>query len=356
MMITTKHHEGFCLWDSKYTDFDVAASPYKKDILKQLVEAYNAEGIDVGFYHSVLDWHHPDWRSSIKNPDDEKAFARYLEFASNQLRELAENYPTVKAFWFDGTWNESVKKNGKWTYDVEMMLKKIRPGVVVNSRLRADDFGKRHFDSNGRLMGDYESGYERKLPQPWETKVTEWDWEACMTIPENQWGYHKDWSLSHVKSTDEVIEWIVKAVSMSGNMLVNFGPKADGTFRIEEQKLAREIGDWMKINGAAIYGTDYAGLEPQGWGYFTKNKTTGKYYAVVFNTPISKKLRIKIPSKSSIVAYKFLVNSNRPLKLIEIGDSSYFLQLPEQSVDKPYVIEFEIKQNTAKKDSDKAKT
>lgn len=356
MMITTKHHEGFCLWDSKYTDFDVAASPYKKDILKQLVEAYNAEGIDVGFYYSVLDWHHPDWRSSIKNPDDEKAFARYLEFASNQLRELAENYPTVKAFWFDGTWNESVKKNGKWTYDVEMMLKKIRPGVVVNSRLRADDFGKRHFDSNGRLMGDYESGYERKLPQPWETKVTEWDWEACMTIPENQWGYHKDWSLSHVKSTDEVIEWIVKAVSMGGNMLVNFGPKADGTFRIEEQKLAREIGDWMKINGAAIYGTDYAGLEPQGWGYFTKNKTTGKYYAVVFNTPISKKLRIKIPSKSSIVAYKFLVNSNRPLKLIEIGDSSYFLQLPEQSVDKPYVIEFEIKQNTAKKDSDKAKT
>lgn len=122
------------------------------------------------------------------------------------------------------------------------------PGVTINSRLRADDNGKRHFDSNGRLMGDYESGYERRLPDPVkDLKVTQWDWEACMTIPENQWGYHKDWSLSYVKTPIEVIDRIVHAVSMGGNMVVNFGPQADGDFRPEEKR-------WLQLsaNGCTV--------------------------------------------------------------------------------------------------------
>lgn len=239
MTLTTKHHEGFCLFPSRYTDFDISNTPYKKDILKEIVDAYNAEGIDVNFYYSVLDWHHPDWRYDITSTADSIAFARLLDYAKNQLRELAENYPTVKGFWFDGTWDNSVKKNGKWTYEVEMMLKQIRPGVVVNSRLRADDLGARHKDSNGKLMGDYESGYERRLPDPVkDLQVINWDWEACMTIPENQWGYHKDWSISHIKTSNELIEMIVKTVSMGGNFLLNFGPSGTGAFRIEEQKIA----------------------------------------------------------------------------------------------------------------------
>ena len=104
------------------------------------------------------------------------------------------------------------------------MLKELVPGVAINSRLRADDKGKRHFDSNGRLMGDYESGYERRLPDPVkDLKVTQWDWEACMTIPENQWGYHKDWSLSYVKTPIEVIDRIVHAVSMGETWLSTSG-------------------------------------------------------------------------------------------------------------------------------------
>ena len=184
--ITTKHHEGFCLWPSKYTKYTVANTPYKKDILGEMVKAFNDEGIDVHFYFSVMDWSHPDYRYDIKSKEDEEAFDRFLEFTDNQLRELATNYPTVKDFWFDGTWDASIKKNGWWTAHVEQMLKERLPGVTINSRLRADDHGKRHFDSNGHLMGDYESGYERTLPDPVkDLQVTRRDWEACMTVPEN---------------------------------------------------------------------------------------------------------------------------------------------------------------------------
>lgn len=177
--ITTKHHEGFCLWPSKFTEYTVTNTPYKKDILGELVKAYNEVGIDVHFYFSVMDWSHPDWRYSIKNQEDEIAFQRFLAFTDNQLKELATRYPTVKDFWFDGTWDESIKKNGWWTAHAERMLKELIPGVTVNSRLRADDYGKRHFDSNGHLMGDYESAYERRLPDPIkDLQVTKWDWEG----------------------------------------------------------------------------------------------------------------------------------------------------------------------------------
>lgn len=150
-----------------------------------MVKAYNDEGIDVHFYFSVMDWSHLDWRYDVKTPEDSAAFSRFLTFTDNQLKELATLYPTVKDFWFDGTWDASIKKNGWWTAHVERMLKEMLPGVTINSRLRADDYGKRHFDSNGHLMGDYESGYERRLPDPVkDLKVTRWDWEACMTVPE----------------------------------------------------------------------------------------------------------------------------------------------------------------------------
>ncbi|WP_044532301.1 alpha-L-fucosidase, partial [Bacteroides intestinalis] len=162
--ITTKHHEGFCLWPSKYSRYTVAQTPHKRDVLGEMVKAYNDEGIDVHFYFSVMDWSNPDYRYDIKSKEDEVAFARFLEFTDNQLKELATRYPTVKDFWFDGTWDASIKKNGWWTAHAERMLKEMLPGVTVNSRLRADDYGKRHFDSNGHLMGDYESGYERRLP------------------------------------------------------------------------------------------------------------------------------------------------------------------------------------------------
>lgn len=340
--ITTKHHEGFCLWPSKTTKYTVANTPYKKDILGELVKAYNDEGIDVHFYYSFLDWSNPDYRSSIKTPEDSVAFARFMKFTDEQLKELATRYPTVKDFWFDGTWDSSLRQNGWWTAHAEKMLKDMIPGVTVNSRLRADDKGKRHFDSNGHLMGDYESGYERRLPNPIkDLKVTAWDWEACMTVPENQWGYHKDWSLSYVKTPVEVIDRIVHAVSMGGNMVVNFGPQADGDFRPEEKELAAALGNWMSKYGQCIYGCDYAGLEKQDWGYFTKGKQ-GEIYMVVFNQPYSQRLIVKTPKNTSIVKASVLTTGEE-IKVTETAKNEYNVSVPMQNPGEPYVIKLQMK-------------
>ncbi len=308
-----------------------------------MVKAYNDEGIDVHFYFSVLDWSHPDYRYDIKSEEDEIAFARFLEFTDNQLKELATRYPTVKDFWFDGTWDASIKKNGWWTAHVEQMLKEMLPGVTVNSRLRADDYGKRHFDSNGHLMGDYESAYERRLSDPVkDLKVTRWDWEACMTVPENQWGYHKDWSLSYVKTPLEVLERIVHAVSMGGNMVVNFGPQPDGDFRSEEKELADAVGRWMSVNGECIYGCDYAGWDKQAWGYYTRK---GKeVYMVVFNSPYSRHLVVKTPKDVKIT--KAVVLNGKEVGVKETARNEYNVDMPAKDSGAPFVIKLQIEDNT----------
>ncbi len=342
--ITTKHHEGFCLWPSRYTDYTVAHTPYGKDILGEMVKAFNDEGIDVHFYFSVMDWSHPDYRYDIESEEDAAAFARFLEFTENQLRELATRYPTVKDFWFDGTWDASIKKNGWWTARMERMLKELLPGVTVNSRLRADDYGKRHFDSNGHLMGDYESGYERRLPDPVkDLNVTRWDWEACMTLPENQWGYHKDWSLSYVKNPVEVIERIVHAVSMGGNMVVNFGPQPDGDFRQEEKDMALQVGRWMSRYGEAVYGCGYAGWEKQPWGYYTR--TGDDVYMAVFNLPYSRHLTVRTPKGTKVVGASLVGGGDTAVR--EAARDEYFVDVPRNTPDGPFVIKLRIEESSA---------
>lgn len=350
--ITTKHHEGFCLWPSKYTKYNIANTPYKKDLIGEVVKAFNKEGIDVGLYYSVLDWSHPDWRYDIKTEEDKQAFDRFLQFAENQLRELATRYPTVIDFWFDGTWDASVKKNGWWTAKMERMLKELIPGVTVNSRLRADDYGARHFDTNGHLMGDYESGYERRLPDPVkDLKVTRMDWEAAMTIPENQWGYHKNWTLSYVKTNPEVLENVVHAVSMGGNMLVNFGPQGNGDFRPEEKQLAQYIGKWMKENGEAIYGCGYAGLTKQSWGYFTKNHQD-EIYMIVFNRPVSDMLKVAVPKGLKVTGAQLL--HKQELKVYETTTNQYNVSMKGVNSEGPWVIKLKTESGEQKNSYSKA--
>lgn len=304
LTITTKHHDGFCLWPSAFSDFTVAHTPGRRDLLGEIIRAYEAEGLAVHLYYSVLDWHHPDWRYRIETPADEAAFARYLEFAADQLRELATRYPTVRGFWFDGTWDESVRANGQWTLQIELMLKDLIPGLLVNSRLRADDHGVRHHDSNGAMMGDFFSGYERRLPNPWDHAVAEHDWEACMTIPQGSWGYHAGpEAVRSRKHPAELIEQLVQAVSLGGNLLLNYGPKGDGSIPAFELDVAREVGAWLELNGDAVYG---CGMAPDwdypGWGYYTRNESTGIIYAIVTRRPVSGVLPIQLPPASRLLA------------------------------------------------------
>ncbi|HVI45014.1 MAG TPA: alpha-L-fucosidase, partial [Chitinophaga sp.] len=341
MIITTKHHDGFCLWPSKYTRYTVAATPWKKDILGPMVDAYNKQGIDVYLYFSIIDWNHPDWRTSLKSAADSVAWKRFKVFVKDQLTELLTRYPSVKGFWFDGTWDESWKSDGAFTDELEQYLQKLHPGLIIGSRLRADDKGARHFDSNNRLMGDYEQGWERKLPE----KISDIhgnDWEGVMTVPVNQWGYNARWS-GHIKSANELVEMLVRSVSLNGNFVLNFGPKGDGGMRTEEQVLARQIGSWMKDNGEAVYGCGYAGLEKQDWGYYTRKADTDTIYMVVCNVPVSGNLRVKIPPRQSIISASLLNNTSVSLTPEVIERNEYFIPVERKKYDAPFVIMLKVK-------------
>ncbi|WP_143307152.1 alpha-L-fucosidase [Chitinophaga vietnamensis] len=340
MIITTKHHDGFCLWPSKYTSYTVAATPYKKDIIGPMVAAYNKAGIDVYLYFSIIDWHHPDWRTSLKTPADSAAWGRFKIFVKNQLKELLTKYPTVKGCWFDGTWDESWKNDGAFSDELEQYLHQLHPGFIIGSRLRADEKGARHFDSNNHLMGDYEQGWERKLPEK-AADVHGNDWEGVMTVPENQWGYHQHWT-GHIKTANEIIEMLARSVSLGGNFVLNFGPKSDGTFRPEEQQLAQNIGRWMQKNGAAIYGGAYAGFDKQDWGYYIRKAGTDTVFMVVCNIPVSGNLRVKLPAQQTIVHAATMDQQDITPEVI--GRNEYFVAVPKVAYDAPLVIVLKVAQ------------
>ena len=249
------------------------------------------------------------------------------------------NYPSVVGFWYDGTWDQSIVKNGKLTYDLEETMQKINPQIISGSRLRCDELGKRHFDANGEMMGDYEQGWERRLPN----KVMKNDWECVMTVPENQWGYHSDWQ-GHVKTPYEVIEMVVGSASWSGNFMINFGPGGDGSIRPEEMNISKEVGAWMQKNGEVVYGCESAGLPEQKWGYYTMNAKTGKVYMTVFNTPLNKILRVKLDAKTKMNKANLLVGG-KALRIEEGGPSEYLVHLDKFKPSKaPFVIEINLTQ------------
>lgn len=336
-VITTKHHEGFCLWPSKYTDYTIANTPFGRDLLKEYVDAYTAEGIDVYFYFSIIDWNNKDWRSSIKSREDSLAFERFKTFTLNQVSELITNYPEVKGFWFDGTWDPSMVKSGSFTYDIEQRMHELKPDIICGSRLRVDEKGARHFDSNKNLMGDYEQGWERSLPDA----ALPNDWEAVMTIPENQWGYHSNWK-GHIKNANELIEMIAKATSLDGNFVLNFGPKGDGGIRKEEQQLAKQIGEWMAKNGEAVYGCGMAKFKEQKWGYFTANPKTNALYMVVTNHPATGQLKVNVP-QGTVIDQCVPIGSSASLKLEKSTKNEYVIQAPKVKNNEIYVLKLTLK-------------
>lgn len=371
MIFTTKHHDGFCLWPSKYTDYTIANSPYKKDVVGEIVKAYTAEGIDVHLYFSIIDWNHPgyqagapkdeflrnnDWESyrPFKTEADSIRYESFKEFTRNQLIELLTNYPQVKGLWFDGSWDGAWMKNAEWVDNLGKELRTMHPGLIIGSRFRADENGKRHIDTNGDLIDDYDQRFERNLPNSLE-EVGGNDWDCVMTIPENQWGYHRDWSLSYVKTPYDLIEMIVKANSFNGNLVINFGPDGEGNIRAEETHIAKEIGEWMKVNGEAVYGVRNSSLEKQDWGYITQRDKD--IYLTVFNKPMNNLVRVKLPkaknSKENVTVIEkavFLIDG-KPAKIKmglrdKFGYDYYDVVIPEnlQKTTMPFVMKINLKE------------
>lgn len=255
VVLTAKHHEGFCLWDSKFTDYKATNTPFGKDIIKEYVEAFRAEGLKVGFYYSLIDWHHPDYTIDRNHPqrtDSDSAYARmnkgkdmnrYREYMKNQVRELLTNYGEISIIWFDFSFPG---KNGKGhdDWDSENLLKlarSLQPGIIVDDRLD---------------LRDVEGGWDFTTPE--QVKVDKWPeingkkvpWETCQTFS-GSWGYYRD--ETSWKSPAQLIELLVESVSKGGNLLLNVGPTARGTFDYRAMERLSAIGEWMDVNSRSVY-------------------------------------------------------------------------------------------------------
>lgn len=375
MIFTTKHHDGFCMWPSKYTDYTIANTPYKKDIVKEIVEAYTIEGIDVHLYFSIIDWSHPGYQGGAQMTNDDRLnwvgyepfhtkeekerYETFKEFTRNQLIELLTDYPTIKGLWFDGSWEGAWMKEAAWTDALGEELRAMHPGLIIGSRFRADEYGKRHVDANGDLIDDYDQRFERNLPNNL-AETNGFDWDCVMTVPENQWGYHRDWSWTYIKTPYELTEMMVNANSLDGNFVINFGPDGEGKIREEESFIAKEVGKWMTKNSEAVYGTHHSILEKQDWGYATQKEN--KIYLTIFNKPLNNMIRVKIP-KSSNQDLIYVITNAKVLSTKEsvaingkgqpgtyyrdkTGSSYYDLIIPKklQNTTEPFVFVIEVKE------------
>jgi alpha-L-fucosidase len=241
IIITSKHHDGFCMFDSAYTDYDIAHARYGKDILAMLSAACRTARIPLGFYYSIMDWHHPDYlprRSWEKDRPTEGAdFNRYMDYAMNQVRELVTRYdPAV--LWFDGQWEHTAKEER--AVEIEKMLRGLKPSILINDRLPGcGDFGtpENFVPATGLRNPD---GTPRL-------------WEACYTMNWNGWGYNRYETEFH--SASQLIRQLIEIVSKGGNLLLNIGPEPSGKIPAEFVDRLERIGAWLKVNGESIYGT-----------------------------------------------------------------------------------------------------
>lgn len=254
-VITTKHHEGFCLWDSKYTDYKATRTPYGKDLIKPMVQAFREEGLRVGFYHSLLDWHHPDYpvdyhhpmyrNENFKQKAKHRDVKKYAEYLHNQVEELLTDFGPIDCLFLDFSFPDQPDGKGRNDWQSEKLLKKIRelqPNIIINDRLD---------------LLDVPGGWDFRTPE--QFKPRDWvtmagkkvPWETCQTFS-GSWGYHRD--ESSWKSTKQLVVLLIETVSKGGNLLLNVGPTARGTFDDRAKIRLKEIGEWMKLHDRSIYG------------------------------------------------------------------------------------------------------
>ena len=321
VVITSKHHDGFCLWDTALTGYDVVdATPFKRDVIRELADACRDEGLKFAFYHSIMDWHRPElagyWnagKDAATDPGDPRV-TRYVEGQLKpQLRELITKYdPAI--LWFDGEWVPWwTEEKGR---DLEAFCRGLKGDVIVNNRI-----GKRKMTD-----GDYETP-EQEIPVAALGKRL---WETCMTLNDT-WGYkHFD---HNWKKPQDVVRKLCDIAGKGGNFLLNVGPKADGTIPEESVRILEEAGRWVHAHGDAIYGTTFALAAPPKWGTITRKGNT--WYAIVFDWPADGKLLV--PAATPVSAAR-LLHGEGVVQVVPRGDKGVELTLPATKPAEPAAV------------------
>lgn len=321
--ITSKHHDGFAMFDSKLTDWDIIdRTPYKKDVLKMLAEECRKQGVKLFFYHSQLDWKHPDYfprgqtGQSSGRPESGDWY-KYLDFMDGQLTELLTRYGPVGGIWFDGMWD---KPQADWrlrqTYD---LIHKLQPAALVGSNhhlapIAGEDF--QMFEKD--LPGSNTAGFNT-------TEIGSIPLETCETI-NGAWGYNA--SDKRFKSTRDLVHYLVRAAGYNANFLLNVGPMPNGRIQPEFVTRLHEVGQWLGKNGESIYGTRGGPVSPRPWGVTTRKGN--KIYVHVLNWTDSVLAMPKLPAK--VKSAKLLMDG-RTLDFREDDKYGFLLTIPQDAAD-----------------------
>ena len=335
--ITTKHHEGFCLWDSQHTDYKAPNTPAGRDLLREIVDAFRAEGLRVGFYYSLIDWHHPDFPIDAHHPlrnhpdaaklNEGRDVRRYATYMRDQVRELLTQYGPVDILWFDFSYPNNTYKGlpgkGRNDWESEQLLALVRelaPKIIVDNRL------------------DLPDSRAADIHTPEQFQPTDWVkvdnkpvvWEACQTFS-GSWGYHRDESTW--KSPDQLIQMLVNTVALGGNLLMNVGPTARGTFDDRALDALKVYGDWMALHERAIRGCTQSEFAAPPDVRYTHNPDTNRLYANIYTYPFK---HLHLPGLAGRVAYAQFLHDASEIKLRDKADAGTLtLELP---VVKPNVV------------------
>ena len=293
VVLTAKHHDGFCLFDSKYTDYKVTNTPAGRDLIKEYVEALREEGLKVGIYFTLLDWHHPDYphygdrihpmRNHKECGNENRDFSRYTEYLYNQVEEICTNYGQIDIIWFDFSYDDM--RGEKWgATKLINMVRSLQPQVIIDNRLEASGEGR------GSLYecdptpyhGDFVSPEQIIPPEGiCDKEGNPMVWEACFTM-NNNWGYCAN--DHYYKPASMLIKKLVECVSKGGNMILNVGPDAKGRIPKESQEILTQVGEWMEQNGESLYECGISEYDKPEWGRYTQKGNT--VYAHIYETPL----------------------------------------------------------------------
>ena len=322
-VLTTKHHEGFCLFDSAYTDYKATNTKAGRDLVREYVDAFREEGLKVGFYYSLIDWHHPDFPIDPLHPrrDDDnidelnkgRDIRRYAEYMRNQVTELLTNYGKIDILWFDFSYSDSeyrgMKGKGKLDWEAEELIataRRLQPEIIIDNRTEI----------------------EQDLWTPEQYQPTDWIrdddgnrvvWEACQTFS-GSWGYHRDESTW--KTPEMLIRMLVNTVSCGGNLLMNVGPTARGYFDDRAVNALDAIGSWMKYNSRSIYGCTQSEFKAPADVRYTQKE--GRLYVHIYAYPYR---HLRLPGLADKVDYAQFLHDNSEI-FFEEKDGDIVLELP----------------------------